>query len=925
LDKARADMIEKQTSLFDHKYLNPQSTFVDPQMFDDIRMQDEHSQSVVHFFSALALCHTVIPEIPDEEKPNQIDYKAQSPDEAALVATARDMGFTFVAREQDNVLVDIMGEQRTFQLLHVLEFNSTRKRMSVIMRSPVDGQVILLCKGADSVIYERLSTGIEALTDKASQEQVRVREETLQHLATFANEGLRTLCIASRVIEEEEYEAWAARYKNASNSIRNREEEIERVCEEIETSLTLIGGTAIEDKLQEGVPDTIGVLAEAGIKIWVLTGDKVETAINIGFACNLLTKDMLLISVNAHSEEETIEQLRKASLEMQEKSKTQKCALVIDGESLKYALEPNCKDELLELGTQCRAVVCCRVSPMQKAKVVNLVKKGLKVMTLAIGDGANDVSMIQEANVGVGISGEEGRQAVMASDYAIAQFKYLSKLLLVHGRWSYLRTSEMIFTFFYKNIMWTLVLFWYQLMCGFSGTMMFDYSYITLYNLVFTSLPCIFAGIFDQDLKAEYSFKFPQLYLMGIRNDKFTSNRFLLTVLDAIYQSAICFGLPYMVFIGPKLSNNGYDTEGVTELGTFIAGIAVVVANVLVGFTIFSWTWIMFLCIFLSTATFFIWTGIYSNILTFSFYGEAILFGEGTFWLCLILTFAICLFPRYLAKFYLQMYHPFDNDIIRETVLCKVPVSRERYLDEESLPINLSRTRSENRPHLDTLDEEEDEENSYVMKEKKRNQTGLRRTDTNASTKSEIMNMRTGKRSSFTGFAYSSDDAHVFDEYRKSVYRTNTGSDMLRTSLVQKARQSMMSLPKRKGGQDWMPIGNFRFGKSPASLGKKMIKAVKNRIHHHNKEARVPSMDSSMYGASLMQAESMDNMTLLAPDRNNNFVAPIPPSTPSTEHLNYQPMSNMEPIQPLLLRNQQSSHNEPTHKNEHSEDTPKHY
>lgn len=258
--------------------------------------------------------------------------------------------------------------------------------------------------------------------------------------------------------------------------------------------MTLIGGTAIEDKLQDGVPDTIAVLAEAGIKIWVLTGDKVETAINIGFACNLLTKDMLLISVNSRSEEETMEQIRKATEEVEEKSKTQKCALVIDGESLKFGLEPQCRQELLDLGTQCRAVICCRVSPMQKAKVVNLVKKGLKVMTLAIGDGANDVSMIQEANVGVGISGEEGRQAVMASDYAIAQFSYLSKLLLVHGRWSYLRTSEMIFTFFYKNIMWTLVLFWYQLMCSFTGTMMFDYSYITLYNLVFTSLPCIIAG-----------------------------------------------------------------------------------------------------------------------------------------------------------------------------------------------------------------------------------------------------------------------------------------------------------------------------------------------------------------------------------------------------------------------------------------------
>lgn len=189
LDKARSEMLQKQRDLFDHKYINPNSTFVDPQLFDDIVAQDEQSQSVVHFFSALALCHTVIPEVPDEDKPNVIDYKAQSPDEAALVATARDMGFTFVAREQDNVVVDIMGEQRSMHLLHVLEFNSTRKRMSVIMRSPQDGKIVLLCKGADSVIYERLSTGLETLTDEASVSQVKVREETLQHLSAFANEG----------------------------------------------------------------------------------------------------------------------------------------------------------------------------------------------------------------------------------------------------------------------------------------------------------------------------------------------------------------------------------------------------------------------------------------------------------------------------------------------------------------------------------------------------------------------------------------------------------------------------------------------------------------------------------------------------------------------------------------------------------------
>lgn len=191
LEKARAEMLKKQSELFDHKYINPQSTFVDPKLYDDIAAQDEQSQSVVHFFSALALCHTVIPEVPNLAFPNQIEYKAQSPDEAALVATARDMGFTFVAREQDNVVVDIMGETRTMKLLHVLEFNSTRKRMSILMRSPNDNKIILLCKGADSVIYERLSKDLNP-ENEADQNQLQIREETLQHLSVFANEGKKT-------------------------------------------------------------------------------------------------------------------------------------------------------------------------------------------------------------------------------------------------------------------------------------------------------------------------------------------------------------------------------------------------------------------------------------------------------------------------------------------------------------------------------------------------------------------------------------------------------------------------------------------------------------------------------------------------------------------------------------------------------------
>lgn len=462
--KAQNDMYEKQRALFENKHVGSNPTFIDPKFFEDLGKKDTHGNTMIHFMSALALCHTVISDRPDPDNPDLIEFKAQSPDEAALVATARDLGFTYMGRESNTLTVEIMGELKSFELLNTIDFNSTRKRMSVIVRPADSDRIILLCKGADSVIYERLCTDFGDQVD-LEKSQSQLQASTSSQLEGFANEGLRTLCLAYRFIAADEYKRWNKRYQEACASIYNREEKVDEVSEEIEQNMLLMGGTAIEDRLQDGVPETIAELSQSGIKLWVLTGDKTETAINIGFSCNLITNDMQLLIVRAQNREDTVKQLQEALASTEGDKALQKRALVIDGTTLKYALEPATKGLVLQLGMRCESVVCCRVSPKQKAQVVTLVKKGLHVMTLAIGDGANDVSMIQEANVGIGISGVEGRQAVMSSDYAIAQFRFLRKLLLVHGRWSYLRTSEMIMGFFFKNIIWTFVLFWYQIFC----------------------------------------------------------------------------------------------------------------------------------------------------------------------------------------------------------------------------------------------------------------------------------------------------------------------------------------------------------------------------------------------------------------------------------------------------------------------------
>ncbi|KAG0256950.1 hypothetical protein DFQ27_005390 [Actinomortierella ambigua] len=677
LEKERIKMKEIQDSLFENKYYSDKTTFIDSDLFLDMSdPSSKHAKAIMNFWTAVAVCHTVIPER-DENDPCKIVYKAQSPDEAALVSTARDVGFVFLEKQAAMMHLEIMGQPRSYKILNILEFNSNRKRMSIILRPP-EGGIVLVCKGADSVIYERL--------DK-NDEQSKLREDTLVDLERFANEGLRTLCLAYRKISEEEYALWQKDYDEAANSIHNRDENIELVCEDIEHSLLLIGGTAIEDRLQEGVPECIALLIKAGIKLWVLTGDKTETAINIGFACNLLQRDMILIIIQAQDKEETKEQLLKAldkfwgeGAQKDPSLAGKSHALIIDGETLKYGLSAQLNGLLLDVGQRCKSVICCRVSPLQKAKVVSMVKRGLDVMTLSIGDGANDVSMIQEANVGVGIAGEEGRQAVMASDFAIAQFRFLAKLLLVHGRWSYIRVAEMILTFFYKNIVWTLTIFWFQFFCGFTALQLFDYTFIILYNLVFTSLPIMFMGAFDQDVDAETSIKFPALYLRGIKQKHFTTAKFWLYVLDGVYQSVICFFVPY--FLYDDIFSNGGSANDLQAFGLVVSSGLVVVANLYVGLNMYHWTGMIFAVIFGSTIIFYLYCWVYANYFTIenTFYGlDEIVLSSGYFWLSTMLVTILTMLPHYVYKFGKDYFKPNDINIVREQMYKqKHPSRKER-------------------------------------------------------------------------------------------------------------------------------------------------------------------------------------------------------------------------------------------------------
>ncbi|KAF8329253.1 hypothetical protein F5887DRAFT_1184248, partial [Amanita rubescens] len=239
LGKLKSDMITIMERSFKNRYLQRDKlTLISPRLAEDmVNREGEQRGHIAAFFRALAVCHSVLPDRPDSQNdPWKVAYKAESPDEAALVAAARDVGFPFIARTKDGIDVEVMGQMERFVPLKVLEFNSTRKRMSVIARRP-DGKVVLFCKGADSVIYARLKEGHDPW----------VKEQTSKDMEMFANNGLRTLCIACREMGEDEFMVWSRIYDAATSAVENRDEEIEKACQMVERDLEILGATALED------------------------------------------------------------------------------------------------------------------------------------------------------------------------------------------------------------------------------------------------------------------------------------------------------------------------------------------------------------------------------------------------------------------------------------------------------------------------------------------------------------------------------------------------------------------------------------------------------------------------------------------------------------------------------------------------------
>ncbi|XP_036212628.1 phospholipid-transporting ATPase VA isoform X3 [Bactrocera oleae] len=603
-------------------------------------------------------------------------YEAESPDELALVNAAYSYDCCLVNRSPNHILVSIPNSGMVeYEVLKVLPFDSSRKCMSIVVRRTGTQEIVLYTKGADSSIMPVL------VSSASNTPEGLIREKTQQQLDRYARDGLRILVMAKRILNPVEYTEWWAHHEEIEMSLENRERRIRDSFAKLECNLTLLGATGIEDRLQDGVPETLTALISAGISVWVLTGDKPETAINVAYSAKLFTQQMELLRLTARSRDAAESAINfyladfdnsKSLYDTHTRLKTR--ALVVDGKTLTFILDLRSKliRPFLKLAKSCASVLCCRSTPLQKAYLVKVVKDELRLCTLAIGDGANDVSMIQMADVGVGISGQEGMQAVMAADFTLSRFRYLEPLLLAHGYWCYDRLSRMILYFFYKNAAFVFLIFWYQLYCGFSGSVMMDQMYLMLYNLIFTSLPPLAIGVYDKRVPEDFLLRNCFLYKHGRLGLAYKPHDFWIVLSDSLYQSLVVFFIALCAYAESDV--------GIWEFGATITASCLYTNLVHGALEIRSWTVLHLLSITISLGSFYAFSVIY-NATCVNCFGLPstywVIFrclGSLLHWLVILISTLVAVLPRLLFTTIKNSLFPDDS----ATVLLQKKRDRSR-------------------------------------------------------------------------------------------------------------------------------------------------------------------------------------------------------------------------------------------------------
>uniref|UniRef100_A0A1I7TTG5 Phospholipid-transporting ATPase n=1 Tax=Caenorhabditis tropicalis TaxID=1561998 RepID=A0A1I7TTG5_9PELO len=550
-------------------------------------------------------------------------YEAESPDELALIEGAALYNYVLLERAATSITISTPEKsEKRYELLLTLPFDATRKRMSVIVNSPKGP--LMYCKGADSAIIPRLSS--------QHSEDSRVKS-IKSHLDEYAKKGLRTLCFAMKYISQEEFDDFLHSYKFLmEDASSEREKMLSEKADELEKNLKLSGVTGIEDRLQDGVSETLCSLRNAGIQVWVLTGDKLETAQNIATSSGLFHPQRPLKVIENEGDAEVA-------------SESAGLNIIMSPAAIRLAQDGN--PFLIEALKKAKTVLCYRMTPSEKATIVNTVKKKIKGNVLAIGDGANDVPMIQAAHVGIGIAGKEGLQAAMACDFAIARFKFLSRLLLVHGHWNYYRLANTFLYFLYKNANAVFIIFYYQFYNGASGTNIVDPIWGVTYPIIFTSVQPVVVGVLDQDYDDETLMNKPERYMIGRENLLYTWKHFFIDVADGIYQAAVIYYVAHLTLYGSEVS--------LWEMGFYIATSSILVNSGHLALQVRYWHWRLVLLF-----SFFI-------VLNFAFFFTECLtagalmipdppvwmpihaIADSRFWYSQMITFIVALCPRFTS------------------------------------------------------------------------------------------------------------------------------------------------------------------------------------------------------------------------------------------------------------------------------------
>nr|KAG5712977.1 hypothetical protein BaRGS_021771 [Batillaria attramentaria] len=521
---------------------------------------------------AIALCHNVTPvyeeglngdiaQAPEADQHIQqtVSYQASSPDEVALVAWTESVGLTLVRRDLSSMqLRTPVDTTVNYTILQLFPFTSEAKRMGIILREEESGEIIFYLKGADTVM----------------QSIVQYNDWLEEECGNMAREGLRTLVVAKKILTEEQYQDFESKYHQAKLSLQDRSARVQSVVESLERDMELLCLTGVEDRLQDNVRPTLELLRNAGIKVWMLTGDKLETAICIAKSSKLVsrTQDIHVLS--------RVTDRGQAHLELNALRRKNEAALVISGDSLQVCLKYY-EHEFVELACQCPAVVVCRCSPTQKADIVKLLKSHTGKRTSAIGDGGNDVSMIQAADAGVGIVGKEGKQASLAADFSITQFSHIGRLLLVHGRNSYKRSASLSQFVIHRGLIITSMQVVFCSIFYFASINLFPGFLLVGYATVYTMYP-VFSLVLDKDVSPEIAMTYPELYKDLTKGRSLSFKTFFWWVLISIYQGGI-------IMYGAMLL---FEEEFIHVVSITFTSL-ILTELLMVGLTVRTWHWLM--------------------------------------------------------------------------------------------------------------------------------------------------------------------------------------------------------------------------------------------------------------------------------------------------------------------------------------------